>query len=447
MKLFVICLLCLLVPAAAAQAAVTVTYSSSGGLRVEGGGAPDRINITEPSPGTYRVSDQGGTAVNSGSGCSDGIGNLVNSECAVTGNRIITIDFGGGDDTLNNASFPLGDMFVRGEAGNDRLQSAGGFDALDGGPGNDILNGLGGDDLMEGGDGNDLFAGDTPGTNTLRGGAGNDTMSAQIDQAASADRFDGGPGRDTANYENRTERVRVSITNSSPPNDGKDGEGDDLDNVETYIGGSGNDDMRAFDFVNARSVDLVGNAGNDLLLVDGDVLGDLDGGTGADTYDMKGRSHAALARDGEKDTFICSAATELITADLRDPPFPVNCATVAVGAVDEKPNVRFRSKRAALREGGRLSVKLHCPRQNTEPCAGTLEARLDRRGTAFGSGADYSIRPGRSATVGTRLRGGQRRGALRRRARVRLQSIETGLHGAKTTTTSLRVRVLTRSGG
>ena len=104
---------------------------------------------------------------------------------------------------------------------------------------------------MEGGDGNDLFAGDTPGTNTLRGGAGNDTMSAQIDQAASADRFDGGPGRDTANYENRTERVRVSITNSSPPNDGKDGEGDDLDNVETYIGGSGNDDLRAFDFVNA----------------------------------------------------------------------------------------------------------------------------------------------------------------------------------------------------
>ena len=37
------------------------------------------------------------------------------------------------------------------------------------------------------------------------------------------------------------------------------------------------------------------------------MLGDLDGGTGADTYDMKGRSHAALARDGEKDTFICSA--------------------------------------------------------------------------------------------------------------------------------------------
>jgi uncharacterized repeat protein (TIGR01451 family) len=64
---------------------------------------------------------------------------------------------------------------LRGEAGNDRLISAGGFDDLFGGPGNDTLNGNGGNDRLFGEDGNDSLNGGT-GNDLMLGGTGRDTL-------------------------------------------------------------------------------------------------------------------------------------------------------------------------------------------------------------------------------------------------------------------------------
>ncbi len=95
---------------------------------------------------------------------------------------------------------------------------------------------------------------------------------------------------------------------------------------------------------------------------------------------------------------------------------------------------------ARVNGDGALSVRLACPRSVRIGCRGALSARLDRRGARFGAGERYSLRPGRSATVAVDLPGGQVAAARRRGARVRVRSVERGVHGPKTTQRSLAAR-------
>ena len=82
-------------------------------------------------------------------------------------------------------------------------------------------------------------------------------------------------------------------------------------------------------------------------------------------------------------------------------------------------------------------MRVSCPRSVAIGCRGALSARLDRARSRFGAGERYSLRPGRSATVAVDLPGGQVAAARRRGARVRVRSVERGVHGPKTTQRSL----------
>ena len=80
-----------------------------------------------------------------------------------------------GANTLRGG--PLGDT-LRGLGGNDTLYGLGGNDRLYGGSGNDRLFGGAGRDLLEGGTGNDVISARDRTRDTIRCGAGRDTVTA-----------------------------------------------------------------------------------------------------------------------------------------------------------------------------------------------------------------------------------------------------------------------------
>jgi hypothetical protein len=74
-------------------------------------------------------------------------------------------------------------------------------------------------------------------------------------------------------------------------------------------------------------------------------------------------------------------------------------------------------------------------------CRGRIDARLDRGVTSFGRVTRYRIRARRAATVTVRLPARQVARARRSGARVRLRSVERGIHGKpRTTIRSLAAR-------
>ncbi|RYG06904.1 MAG: calcium-binding protein [Caulobacteraceae bacterium] len=84
---------------------------------------------------------------------------------------------------------------LKGGAGNDTLNGKGGYDTLEGGAGNDILNGGEGGDSLTGGLGDDILNGDNGddwlsdrdgGKDVLNGGAGDDHISITRSSAAAA---------------------------------------------------------------------------------------------------------------------------------------------------------------------------------------------------------------------------------------------------------------------
>ncbi|AXE35007.1 calcium-binding protein [Chromobacterium phragmitis] len=103
----------------------------------------------------------------------------------------------GGNDSLYGGN---GNDLLEGGAGDDVLIGADGNDSLFGGAGNDSLNGGNGADLLEGGDGNDTLIGGEGGNwhlegDTLKGGAGNDVLTANW--VGSENTLEGGTGNDT----------------------------------------------------------------------------------------------------------------------------------------------------------------------------------------------------------------------------------------------------------
>src|SRR5215210_824876 len=251
--------LSLAVPAAA-TATTTVSYSPDTGVLIQGdaagegaeldllSGSPDRIEVA-------RSSFQGRTTRATlvvGSGCAAGgtdiDGQNTSVRCQLTANRVVTANLGDGDDWFQDNSFGHGGLFLDGAGGDDVLRGGGAPDLIRGGPGGDELSGGPGavNDVLEGGDGNDRLIGDGGGTDTIRGGNGSDTLVARAaPPLVSADLFDGGPGVDTADYSARSGSVSltVSVAAATPADDGRPGESDQLLNVETLIGGSGNDTL------------------------------------------------------------------------------------------------------------------------------------------------------------------------------------------------------------
>jgi Ca2+-binding RTX toxin-like protein len=164
---------------------------------------------------------------------------------------------GSGDDTLSGSA---ADNNIVGGPGNDTIQ---------GDSGNDTLDGQGGNDTVLGGDGND----------TVDGGPGNDVLSG----GRGADTIDGGDGTDTGDYSTAT--TPVFAANDGAANDGESGEGDNVSNVEGFIGGSSNDVLVG----SGVGGTLAGGPGDDTLQA-GAGSGTITGGPGLDTVSYAGHN-------------------------------------------------------------------------------------------------------------------------------------------------------------
>ncbi|MHA7774486.1 LysM peptidoglycan-binding domain-containing protein [Roseibium sp. M-1] len=234
---------------------------------------------------------------------------------------------------------------LRGENGNDTLNSGGDDDQLDGGAGNDVLIGGAGADVLDGGSGSDWadYRGSNAGVtvalagggtqsgghaqgdtltgienlfgsnfndvlsgnglaNYIRGGAGNDTLNSGggDDQlrgddgndvlvgGAGADILDGGSGNDWADYRGSSAAVVVALVGSGAQSGGH-AEGDTLTGIENLFGSNFNDVLSGSGLANY----IRGGAGNDTLnsgsgddQLRGDAGNDvLIGGAGADILD------------------------------------------------------------------------------------------------------------------------------------------------------------------
>jgi len=253
-----------------------------------------------------------------------GAGNDAADYRDASGDVVIDLSRGTGDDGQGGTDTLVDIENVFGGAGNDTLTGDGNNNLLDGGAGNDVIKGGAGNDTLIGGAGTDtLDYSDAPGAvdvnlgtgkasdgsggtdtvsgfenviggagndrltgdgndNVLQGGLGDDTLSG----GAGNDTLDGGAGRDTADYGTETRSVTVDLaTGTGTTRNGTD----TLISIENVAGGSGADSIGGDDGDNLLS----GNAGNDTLrggLGDDTLrggLGDdlLDGGAGTDTAD------------------------------------------------------------------------------------------------------------------------------------------------------------------
>ena len=114
----------------------------------------------------------------------------------------LVITGGDGSDVLLRGS-TLDDV-VTGGAGDDRIEGNDGVDSLDGGPGNDTITAGGGNDLVVGG----------PGSDALSGSSENDTIRADDQEADSS--INGGPGTDSAYYDNGLDPTPLATENRFP---------------------------------------------------------------------------------------------------------------------------------------------------------------------------------------------------------------------------------------
>ena len=196
-----------------------------------------------------------------------------------------------------------GDDIVAGFSSDDVIDALGGNDTVNGNDGDDTLTGGAGDDILNGGKGDDI----------LNGGSGADTL-------------DGGDGLDTASYADSPGRVQVRLHDARGVKFG-DAEGDTLTGIEHLVGsahndilagdggdnrlegGDGNDDLFGGptggddEMLGGNGDDriyggkgndtLTGGGGNDLLkggpgddvlIVDGDDMDVVNGGSGEDTF-------------------------------------------------------------------------------------------------------------------------------------------------------------------
>ncbi|MGH3103841.1 MAG: calcium-binding protein, partial [Gaiellaceae bacterium] len=117
--------------------------------------------------------------------------------------------------------FPGKLVLHAGDSG-DTLQGGAGDDELHGGAGNDVLEGRDGNDTAYGGAGNDSVAGNDghdelvggAGLDALIGGDGDDVMRADDDEADT--NLSGGPGNDTAYYDEGIDVTPVAVETKIP---------------------------------------------------------------------------------------------------------------------------------------------------------------------------------------------------------------------------------------
>ncbi|HEX8103257.1 MAG TPA: calcium-binding protein [Solirubrobacteraceae bacterium] len=255
-----------------------------------------------------------------------------------------------------------GEIGIATGSGDDRVRYRSGYHEeaveLDGGPGNDdlavegvgaLVNGGAGRDTLRGGARRDqLFGG--PGRDTLHGGDGRDVLDgdgweapftvdarAAPSRTASADRLDGGRGRDMASWAARRRPVAADLAKGGPA--GAPGEGDRLRSIESLAGGRANDRLRGDGRRNVlyggRGADrLDGRGGPDLL-----DAGDRGPGVSGDPDGAPDRLRCGAGRDGVSDAGLqvigadCERIDEVEFGDLERVPLRVHPRPAGPGRV------------------------------------------------------------------------------------------------------------------
>lgn len=314
----------LLVPAQAAEAATVAVRGTPNGLRemvfVAAAGEQNDVVLGDvPSSANgpiWTVRDSGAVLV-PGDAC-EAVDTHA-ARCRLGGiAEVVRLHLGDMGDRLNAVAGYIPKVVADGGPGDDRLVGGIGWPVLRGGPGDDEIDtsGVDGDlslNVLDGGRGNDrLLGGGEPeelhgggGRDKLHGGGGDDTLiDDDADGAAGAsgpgpDSFDGGTGVDVVGYARRTASLFVDLAN--PATDGERGEGDRLKNVESVVGGRGDDRLAGDGLPNM----LDGHRGRDRLIGrDGaDELRRAEGrvncGDQRDRVAWHRRSQAVLAADCE----------------------------------------------------------------------------------------------------------------------------------------------------
>ena len=244
---------------------LSATLGDRGILKVHGTDGNDDIVVWQPLERVTRVEINGEV-----------------SDFNTRAVRRIFVHAGAGDDKVVLGRRAPGAK-VRGGDGNDSLSGGDGNDRLYGDAGDDYLFGRDGDDKLDGGEG--------------------------------ADDIYGGDGTDAVDYSKRTKDVQICI--GVLPNDGEDGEGDNVHiDIEVAHGGSGNDKLRSW---GDRGVKLYGGDGRDTIY--GTKYDDLlDGGDGQDSYrhvDLGGFD-SVLALDGDADHFVGGTGLATVRQDKVD---------------------------------------------------------------------------------------------------------------------------------
>ncbi|MEV0383177.1 hypothetical protein [Nonomuraea sp. NPDC050643] len=232
----------------------TLVSATFGNLNVSAApGRANNITISENAAGQVVITDSADVVRASGRDCA-----TFGSEVRCDGVFLVRVFAGDLNDTVTNTTVSIS-SHQHGDAGVDTLNGGGGTDQFFPGVGNDIVSGNGG---------NDIYNADLP-----------------ID---GADDFSGGPGIDTAAYNNRTDPLTITLNDVA--NDGFTGEGDNLRaDVENVFAGFGSDTVtgnsQPNEFRAGQGTDVLnGQGGGDLLsAVDGVAGNDtLNGGAGTD---------------------------------------------------------------------------------------------------------------------------------------------------------------------
>lgn len=451
MKLFAVALAVLLLVPAAAGANVTVSYSASTGLSVVGDGGSDTVFVDEQpntSPVSFRLpfeTNADGSAMQptAGAGCAIRAGDTQAVTCDATGSLGVTASLGDGNDTFHLSGFSPdapSHATIDGGGGDDTITDAPTGDLIHGGTGNDKLVGGAGNDLIFGDAGDDTFVTGAPSfanfrfNDTLVGGDGNDVF---VDGTGSFtnDDIDGGAGTDTVDYSDRIADLKLTETfpSGSTADDGQANEHDNIKNVETMVGGAGNDTLSVTNATTGALPGvyaLRGNGGNDTLSMSGQVAGNLNGGAGTDVLTGGPLGDVIVASDGIADTITCAGGTDSVLADLHDV-IPRGCEDVTVKAVREGPAVVVSDRAVRVRRDGKGLIALRCPRALPPGCRGTLATRVAGSGGRFGVATRYRIGSGRSGVVAT---------ALPAHARtIQVRSVERGRLGRKTVLRTVKV--------
>ncbi|WP_456391282.1 hypothetical protein [Profundibacter sp.] len=218
----------------------------------------------------------------------------------------------------------------------------------------DILNGTRYGDYIEGNDGNDILAG-FAGADNIRGGGGVD----EVWGGAGNDTIDGGAGRDVIFYLDASAGVTVNLSQSGVNVSGGLGN-DRLTNIEDVIGTAGNDTLIGNGDDNllvglGGDDTIIGNGGHDTLMGTGS-FNIMDGGSGNDVLEAGSATGINTGGSGA-DTFIFHSLGQNHTiTDYQDEVDFIMINTVLAGHFEDL-NI-WQSGNTAMVQIGLLTLAL-----------------------------------------------------------------------------------------